>query len=436
MIAKRATLLMSLVLMLASCGGQKPASNDVTTAGETTTAPETVSAAESTTTTIAAAAAGPYAGMSYRLPAYFDEIPALKDTYKDVFLSGTAINSEFLTDTTTDYYQTVAKHYDVLVTENEMKPQYLNPSEGEFDFTAPDRYVEAGASMGMKMRGHTLVWHSQVPMWWFKGSGEGGAATSEELLARMKEYIDTVMGRYKGKIYSWDVVNECISDNGPDLRREWEGSQWAKIVGDLDGDGNDNDFIEQAFIYAREADPDAQLVLNDYSIEQDPKKLDRFYNLAKSMLEKGVPLDAVGLQAHIQVGYPNIQTFEAAIEKLATLRELNPDLKILVTELDVSIFDWNDQSKTKEMTPEFEKQLAERFADLYEMFARQAAKGNLETVVTWGFFDGSSWLDGYPVPGRTNAPLLFDRSMVAKPAFWGVTDRSLIDAAVAEKPVE
>ena len=360
----------------------------------------------------------------YLLPAYDEQVPALKDVFAEDFMVGAAVNT-FQLQEGSPYYRTVVKHYNVLVTENEMKPQYVNPSEGTFAFDAPDRFVAFGESIGAAMRGHTLVWHNQVPQWWFKGEN-GGTATSEELLSRMETYITTVMGRYTGRIHTWDVVNEAISDS-----KGLRDSKWVQIIGDLDGDGNSYDFMEHAFRFARAADPDAQLIINDYSLESDARKLNDFYTAVKTMLEKGVPIDGAGIQAHVQMGYPSIATFEQAIERLASLKEINPNFTVQITELDVSIFAYSDQSKTKVMTPELQKQFANYYADLFAMFRRQAAKGNLDMVVMWGVYDGSSWLDGFPVSGRTNAPLLFDRSFMTKPAFWGLVDRTLIQEAVA-----
>jgi GH35 family endo-1,4-beta-xylanase len=333
----------------------------------------------------------------------------------------------------TNQYKIITKHYNFITTGNELKPEYINTSNGVFKFETPDKYIKFGDDHpDMKLRGHTLVWHSQVPGWWFKGSGTDGNATSKELMDRMEEYITTVVGRYKGKIDTWDVVNEVLSDSTGDLRRDSESSKWASIIGDLDGDGRDSDYIEQAFILAHKADPNAKLIINDYSIEADWKKINAMYDLVKYMLQKGIPVDGIGIQAHVQLGAVSPSTFEKAIEKFASLKEFNPDFTVEVTELDVSIFSWNDNSKTKQITPALEKQLAEYYRDLFTMFKRQADKGNLSLVVTWGFYDGGSWLDNYPVPGRVNAPLLFDRNYKAKPAFWGVVDPSKIDACVAE----
>jgi GH35 family endo-1,4-beta-xylanase len=431
---KPATAALAIAMLLTACNAP---------AGEVTTTPAAVeqqSVADAQTTTAPAVETAPgtttleakFDGKEYRLPAYAEALPNLKDVYKDDFLIGTAINTDQLREGTISY-AIATKHYNIFTTENEMKPMYVNPEEGVFDFTAPDKFIEFGENNpDVALRGHTLVWHSQTPAWWYEGSGTDGMATSDELIARMTEYINTVMGRYKGKIKYYDVVNEAFSDSGQGLRGLYEGSFWSEIIGDLDGDGDKYDFMEQAFTIARAADPDAKLIINDYSLEQDPNKLNSFYEAVKSMLEQGVPIDGVGIQAHIQLDWPSVLNFKLAIEKLATLKEINPDLIIQVTELDVSMFAWNDQSLIIDMTPENEEKLAVRYADLFDMFREEAAKGNLEAVIMWGYNDGMSWLNGYPVAGRINHPLLFDRDLIAKPAFWGVVDRSKISAAVAE----
>jgi endo-1,4-beta-xylanase len=369
---------------------------------------------------------------SLRAIAYADNLPSLKDVYADDFLMGAAIDVGHLREGSATQ-RIIDKHYNFLTTGNELKPAYINPSEGVFAFETPDEFIAYGdLHPDVKLRGHTLVWHSQVPDWWFVAAENGSNATSEQLMARMEEYITTVIGRYKGKIDTWDVVNEPISDSSGDLRRDSDSSKWVGIIGDLDGDGFDSDYIEQAFIFAHKADPDAQLIINDYNIEFDTKKMNAMYDLIERMLSKGIPIDGVGLQCHVQLGGTNAATIERAIEKFAELKEINPNFAIQVTELDVSIFSWNDKSKTKEITPELEIELAEYYQDMFEMFKRQAEKGNLELVTTWGFYDGASWLDGYPVVGRVNAPLLFNRRFYAKPAFWGVVDPSKIEECANE----
>jgi endo-1,4-beta-xylanase len=404
----------------------------VTTTVATTAATTAEAATTAASTAAPAVSSGGKKYTTLRQIAYSDELPSLKDVYADKFLMGAAIDVPHLSEGSATQ-RIIDKHYNAITTGNELKPAYINPSNGVFDFATPDKYIKYGDNHpDVKLRGHTLVWHSQVPDWWFRGSGANGKATKDELLSRMEEYISTVVGRYKGKIDTWDVVNEALSDSTGDLRRENEQSLWTSIIGDLDGDGYDSDYIEQAFIMAHKADPDAQLIINDYNIEFDTKKINAMYDLIKRMLEKGIPVDGVGIQAHVQLGSVSPATFERAIEKFAELKKLNPDFAIQITELDVSIFAWSDTAKTKQITPELEISLAEYYRDLYEMFVRQADKGNLELVVSWGFYDGGSWLDDYPVQGRVNAPLLFNRRFYAKPAFWGVVDPSQIEACAAE----
>jgi endo-1,4-beta-xylanase len=410
-----------IALLLSSC--TVPTEQTVTSVETTTT--------ETTATTAAATTPAPIIDESLRAIAYADNLPSLKDVYADYFYMGTAVDVGHLREGSTSQ-RIINKHYDYLTTGNELKPEYINTSEGVFEFETPDEFIAYGdLHPDVKLRGHTLVWHSQVPTWWFEGDNNG-KATSKQLMARMEEYITTVVGRYKGKIDTWDVVNEVISDSTGDLRRGSDDSKWVEIVGDIDGDGYYSDYIEQAFIFAHNADPDAQLIINDYNVEFDTKKMNAGYDLIERMLLKGIPIDGVGLQCHVQLGGTNAATIEKAIEKFAELKKINPDFAIQITELDVSIFSWNDQSKIKEITPELEIELAEYYQALFEMFVRQAEKGNLELVTTWGFYDGASWLDGYPVEGRVNAPLLFNRRFYAKPAFWGVVDPTKIEECAAE----
>ncbi len=367
----------------------------------------------------------------YRLHAADQRIPSLAEHFDGVMKIGAAVNAWQLSENA-DIYQVLTKQYNAFVLENEMKPERVNPAPGVYRLDAGDTFAQFGEETGAVLRGHTLVWHSQVPAWWFEGSGEDGRATQEELLTRMEEYITTLVTHYRGKIDTWDVVNEAFSDNGSGLRGADENSLWTSIIGDLDGDGSETDYIEQAFYFARAADPEAQLILNDYNLEGDPVKLEAFYQTVKAMLEKGVPIDGVGIQGHINLGWPSVESFEAAIEKLASLKEYNPDFVVQITELDVSIFEWGDESLEKETDLILQTQFAARYADLFDMFARQAEKGNLDMVLTWGVYDGGSWLNNYPVEGRTNAPLLFDRDMKAKPAFWAIIDREVLPAVFEE----
>ena len=226
--------------------------------------------------------------------AYDDEAPSLCEAYADYFNIGAAINSWDLTDETTDRFKLINKHFNTFVMENETKPDQIHPKEDTYNFDATDKFVEFGEKYGKTLRGHTLVWHSQVPDWFFEDNGE--QASADLLVERMKEHITTVVSRYKGKIDTWDVCNEVLDDSYG-LRL----SNWLKIIKDYDGDGDRYDFIEIAFRTAHEADPDARLIINDYSLESSTDKAITMYNMVKKMLEEGVPVDGVGLQMHVGI---------------------------------------------------------------------------------------------------------------------------------------
>ena len=244
--------------------------------------------------------------------------PTLRSVYADDFLIGVALNTSMVNGTNPRAAEIAARQFSSLTAENDMKWQSLHPEPERYDFKAADAYVEFGATHKMAVIGHTLVWHSQTPGWVFKGK-EGGAATREELLARMKEHIHTVVGRYKGRIRGWDVVNEAISD-GPEGLRD---SPWHRIIGD--------DFLEQAFRFAREADPTAELYYNDYGLENREKRA-RAVAMLKGLLERGVPVAAVGMQGHYGLKWPEGAMVEQAIRDFTAL-----GLKVMITELDVDV---------------------------------------------------------------------------------------------------
>lgn len=248
-------------------------------------------------------------------------VASLAEVYKDYFAIGAAINQ----NTIVSGKELLINHFNSLTAENEMKPENLQPKENQFTFEVADQFVTFAEQHNKKMRGHTLVWHNQTPDWMFTNP-DGSEASRELLLQRMQHHISTVVNRYKGKIYSWDVVNEVIDDNQDLFYRE---SKWLKLVGE--------DFIEKAFRYTHEADPNALLFYNDYN-ECFPEKRDKIYQLVKSLKDKGVPIHGVGMQGHWNLSKPSLDDIRAAIEKYASL-----GLQIQVTELDVSVFDWEDQ---------------------------------------------------------------------------------------------
>ena len=345
------------------------------------------------------------------------DIPALKDVFKDYFHLGAATSPRFLNEQDV-YSGLISYHYGVLVAGNSMKPDALQPQEGRFNWRDADLFVKFAEDHNMLLRGHTLVWHSQVPNWFFVDpTNPSKPATSEQLIARLENHIKTVLGRYRGKIHSWDVVNEVLNDAG-NLRGEADGSKWKGIIGDVDGDGFDSDYIELAFKFAREADPDARLIINDSGLESGGAKRDGMYTLVKRLLEKGVPIDGVGLQMHISIYGPTAQQIEETIELFASLKQYNPNFMVEVTEMDISVYRWMEPKK--EITLELLELQAQCYAEIFEVFKRQAEKGNLDMVVLWGTGDHDSWLDDFPIQGRGDAALLFDKQLAAKPAYYAL----------------
>ncbi|NLK75100.1 MAG: hypothetical protein GX288_07420 [Clostridiales bacterium] len=348
---------------------------------------------------------------------YQKDITPLKDAFAEYFPIGAATSTHFL-DEKEIYSEFIGYHYGVLVAGNAMKPDALQPTEGKFNWQETDKFVQFAEKNNMLLRGHTLLWHNQIPDWFFTDpDNPSKPASSEKLLERMETHIKAVLGKYKGKFYSWDVVNEVISDSNG-LRGENENSKWKSIIGDVDGDGYDSDYIELAFKYAREADPNTKLIINDYGLEARGRKRTDMYELIKRMLEKGVPVDGVGLQMHISIYGPSPQEIEECIELFASLKEYNPDFTVEVTEMDMSVYNWME--KKKDITDELLQIQADKYKEIFNIFRKQAEKGNLSMVILWGIGDNDSWLENFPIVGRGDAGLLFDKRLQAKPAYWAI----------------
>lgn len=345
---------------------------------------------------------------------YQKDIPQLRNVFNDYFPIGTAVTGTEL-DSTDVHSDFIKYQYNALVPGNCMKPDALQPTEGNFKWDEADKVVQFAADNNMLLRGHTLVWHNQTPDWFFQDPSDSTKPASRELLLkRLKTHIETVMARYKGKVDYWDVANEVISDSNG-LRA----SKWKSIVGDVDGDGYDSDYIELAFKYAHEADPDAKLIINDYNVEWNATKRDTLYNLTKRMLQKGIPVDGVGLQMHINMYFPAVSTIKESIEKFASLKSINPNFAVQVTELDMSIYSSSGESE-KTLNDYILDTQASQYKALFDMFKTEATKGNLGLVMLWGNSDDDTWLDSFPVAGRKDAPLLFDRYLQAKPAYYSI----------------
>ena len=327
------------------------------------------------------------------------EIPSLYKVFQDYFLIGAALNPSTLAS----QQGLIKKHFNSITAENEMKFEHLQPEEGRFNFELADKIVSFAKENEMKVRGHTLVWHNQTSDWMFTNE-DGSVVGRETLLERMKIHITTVMERYKGEVYCWDVVNEVIEDNGTDVLRE---SKWTEIIGD--------DFIEKAFEYAHQADPEALLFYNDYN-ESHPEKREKIYTLVRGLIKKRVPIHGIGLQAHWNLSGPSYDNIRTAIKKYASL-----GLTIHLTEMDVSVFNWDD--RRVELTEPTEEMLviqAERYQAFFEILREHA--NVISSVTFWGAADDYTWLDGFPVEGRKNWPFVFDENHQPKESFWNIVD--------------
>jgi endo-1,4-beta-xylanase len=325
------------------------------------------------------------------------QVPSLQKVYENYFNIGAAVNLRTI-ETQQDL---LTKHFNSITAENDMKFEELQPEEGQFTFEKADKLAAFAQENGMKMRGHTLVWHNQTPSWVFLNS-EGEKVTRDQLLQRMKDHIITVIQRYKGQIYCWDVVNEAVTDEGPELYRK---TNWLEIIGE--------DYIEKAFEYAHEADPDALLFYNDYN-ESNPEKREKIYQLVKSLVDKGVPIHGVGLQGHWNLINPSIDEIRLAIERYASL-----GLKLQLTELDVSVFTFEDKrTGLTEATNEITELQSQRYQQFFQLFREY--KEIITAVTFWGAADDYTWLDDFPVRGRKNWPFLFDENHQPKKAFWKV----------------
>ena len=310
-------------------------------------------------------------------------------------------------------YELAANQFNLVVAENECKMGSIYHGEDNFDFKMADRLRDFAKANGQDMRWHTLVWHNQSPQWIFQNE-DGSKVSPQVLEERLKKYIFTVGDRYKDDICSVDVVNECISDKNFILRDGADRSQWFDILGP--------EYVDKAFFWAKEAFPKSSLVINDYNLEIVPGKRQGMYDLVKGMKERGVPVDTVGLQMHINIENPPVSEIEKTIELYGSL-----GLNVIVTEMEVSVYTDKEQDKGKfdprrEYTPELFEQQAERYYQIFECFKKEAKAGILKDVVLWGITDRMSWKNGFPVPGRTDAPLLFDGDGKPKAAFNRLVD--------------
>ena len=341
----------------------------------------------------------------------------LKDAYRGSFYVGAAINAAQITGADVRGDALIKAQFNSISPENVLKWEIVHPQPGVYAFGLADKYVEFGQKNHMFIVGHNLVWHSQVPDWVFQDD-KGQPLTREALLKRMHDHIFTVVGRYKGRIQSWDVVNEALNDDGT-LRQ----SKWLKIIG--------NDYILKAFQYAHEADPQAQLNYNDYSLENEPKRKGAIA-LIENLQAHGIPVAVVGIQGHDSLDWPSSALEDATISDFAKL-----GVKIAITELDIDVLPsaamGADVSLSVKADPKLnpypnalpdavQKALAEQYATLFGIYLKH--RDVMSRVTFWGVTDADSWRNDWPVRGRSDYPLLFDRAGQPKPAFDAVIEEA------------
>lgn len=339
--------------------------------------------------------------------------PSLKAAYSGIFRIGAAVNQAQFEERDARGNTIIAAQFNSISPENTLKWQSVHPNPETWNFGPSDRYVAFGEKYKMFIVGHCLVWHSQVPRWVFEDAA-GNPLTREALLGRMQEHIRTVVGRYKGRIGGWDVVNEALNDDGT-MRQ----SPWYRIIGE--------DYLLKAFQFAHEADPDAELYYNDYSLENEAKRKGAV-ELIRKLKASGAPVAGIGLQGHVRLDRPDARTESDTIEAFAAL-----GIQVNISELDVEILPRSTDSAdvsaasatTAQLNPypnglpdEMQQKLAKRYAELFRVFVQH--RKVMGRVTFWGVTDGDSWLNNFPTRGRTNYPLLFDREGKPKPAFAAV----------------
>ena len=363
------------------------------------------------------------------------KVPTLAELYEDDFLIGTALAGGFNRGDSLGNSRSersiISREFNVLTAENCMKPLYMRPAVGAFDFAGSDAFMEFALENHMEVVGHTLIWHHQTPSWFYTDA-DGNQLSRDSLIERMRHHIHTIVGRYKGQIRYWDVVNEAVVvESIPKEQRVADAygrvstrravlrkSKWLEIIGE--------EYIELAYRFAHEADPEALLLYNDYSLN-DPIKVQFTANMVRDIKAKGVPIHGVGMQAHWHTEHPSLKEISGAIDTLAAV-----GVQVSLTELDMSVLpvaqehagaDLSDlvgyadeyNPYAKEIPMSVLQLQADRFREIFNLLLDR--REVVERVTFWGVADGYSWKNQYPIIGRMDYPLIYDRNYQPKPAY-------------------
>lgn len=339
----------------------------------------------------------------------------LRDAFSDAFDFGVAINRKQAAETDTPAAKLIDRHFAVLTAENDMKWESIQPTEGQFVFEHADKLVELAQKNNQKVIGHALIWHEQVPDWVFEDES-GNPASRELLLKRMRTHITALVGRYKGRVHGWDVVNEALNDDGTP-----RDTKWRQILGD--------EHIELAFKIAHEVDPDAKLYYNDYSLFK-AKKRDGAIRIANRLRKQNIQIDGIGAQGHYLID-PPIDELEASIIAIS-----ENNLDVMITELDISVLKFPefamfgaDVSQSFELIEEYNpyskgltlqtaQKQARAYLDLFQMLLKHQDK--ISRVTMWGLTDADSWKNNWPMKGRTDYALIIDRNNQVKPFMYDI----------------
>lgn len=348
----------------------------------------------------------------------------LKEAYKDAFKMGCAVNTQIVSGRDNRSAQIILKQFNAVSPENDLKPEVLHPQPDEWNFQAADRYVQFAKDNGLWALGHTLVWHNQTPDFFFNHA-DGTPKNHDEMVETMRSYIEKVAGHFAGKVDAWDVVNEIIDNDG-----SYRKTLWTNAFG---GDGDE--VVRLAFQFAHEYDPNAELYYNDFNVWR-PAKRDGIARMVRMLQKNGIKIDGIGIQAHWGLNFPKNEYITAAIDTFATL-----GVKVMITELDVDVLPITKEGQVigkslqdplyqleefetfldpykNGLPDDVERLLTNRYAELMRIFYDRRDK--IDRVTIWGLHDGMSWKNDYPIPNRTNYPLLFYRDRTPKPAFDAV----------------
>ena len=343
------------------------------------------------------------------------EAAGLKDVFKGDFYIGTAIGERNMQESRPEYLALLAKEFNAITMENNMKWGVIHPEEDTWNWEIPDKFVDFGTKHNMYILGHNLVWHSQMARSGFVDR-DGRQLSREAMLQRMQNHIATLVGRYKGRVIGWDAVNEAVDED-----RGWRRSRWLEIIGE--------DFMDYAFHYAHDADPGADLLYNDYNMHNPGKR--RFVvDWIEGAKKRGVPITGIGMQGHVGLGYPDIHEFENSIVAYG-----RTGLNGHITEMDVDVLPVaqqrtgaeisNSADYSDELNPyvdglpsEIEKKQADRYVEFFKVFLKH--RDVIKRISFWCTGDGESWKNNFPVRGRTNYPLMFDRNYKRKACYDAV----------------